>query len=735
MTALLPALCSHGVVSLRKILFFFLLVCVRFFSAASTVQIPVSGLETAGGEMTLIDFEWSDDWFFSKPATEYNHNLARIACVFSENAYCDYFLERPHDSLTLSYKAVGADISSLEYHYDVDYSAPIMGNNQAAFSFATKTVRNSSEERTLVFVIIRGTPLNANEWISNINVSDTTKTAEAFHEGFFKSAQQIHNALVYYLLKRAVDPDSCCFLIAGHSRGAALANLVGALLANEGLFSAERIYDYTFAAPNVSSSEKTSDHKYDFIWNIVNAEDIVPSVPPCRGENWKYKKYGHVLTTVNFWNMDENTYINDYLPRVNEYYNKFLKRDFYPFKLGTYLASMIARLLTGMCKEVGSYYDSGLKLREKAEGLFWKVFPENAEESIPLEDDAPGKKKGTKRLVEKIQASLNKSTNGLLDYASNAFVDMHACEAYLSWLLVLDENELYSDVGSSAVIIEKSYECAVLNSHGEVMARIIDGILQMKSVKAPIGASIAFGKTVIYFPSNADFTVIIYKDSIVPSIIPTTIEHYDSAGYLIESCETKRLYPSRFVAYKFHAGFVTLREDKISAEKIYGLELFELVRAGKLKQAQRFRVQPEFSVDVNNGIFGGFHLGCRNIFGTILVGKALTKFDDGIFVALGIGRESNFYGHIMLNTEFFSKYVYSTASKVGKSAYVPALRFAFLVKPFRRLEFFSAVTFDAHIQGFNDGAFSSNVQSSFWGTWRWNDDFELVPALSFGVKF
>ena len=689
-----------------------------------------------GEGAVYVDVSWSDDWFVSVPATSYNHNLARVACVLAENAYCDVPGENPHDSLTVSYKSLGADVSSIEYHYDIDYSAPILGNNQAAFSFATKKIRSWAAEKTLVFVVIRGTPLNANEWISNVNISDTTKTAEAIHEGFFNAAQQIHNSLVYYLLKHSIDPDSCCFLVAGHSRGAALANLLGAIMADEGFFDTDCIYDYTFAAPNVSIAEKTVSPAYDFIWNIVNAEDIVPCVPPCRGDSWQYRKFGNTLTMVNYWNTDVQTYMEDYLPRMNSYYTQFLKRDFYPFKLGTYLPSMVTRLLTGMCKDVGAYYSSALKLREKAESLFWKVFPDNPNVyESPLDDSAEPKGRGNKSLVEKILERLNKSTNGLFDYASNAFVDMHACEAYLSWLLALGEDELYSEVGSSAIVIEKSYECAVFNSRGDVMARIIDGILQVKSVKAPIGASIAFGKTVIYFPANADFTVVIYKDSIVPTVIPTIIEHYDSAGHLLETCETKRLYPAWFVAYKFQAGLVTECNDEIDAEKISGMELLDLVRTGNLRQAQKFRVQPELSINVSTGVFGGFHFGCRNIFGSILAGKTLTKWDDGIFVALGVGHESNFYGHIMLDSEFFAKYVYSTNSEVANSAFVPALRFSFLVKPFHRMEFFSAVTFDALIDGFNDGAFSSDIHNRLLGTIEFSDDFKIVPALSFGVKF
>ncbi|MBP5283834.1 MAG: hypothetical protein J6Y93_04130 [Treponema sp.] len=48
---------------------------------------------------------------------------------------------------------------------------------------------------------MRGTPLNSNEWISNINLSDRTADESPVHEGFSLSAVQIYSDLFAYLLK------------------------------------------------------------------------------------------------------------------------------------------------------------------------------------------------------------------------------------------------------------------------------------------------------------------------------------------------------------------------------------------------------------------------------------------------------------------------------------------------------------------------------------------------------
>ena len=123
-----------------------------------------------------------------------------------------------------------------------------------------------------------------------------------------------------------------------------MANILGAKLDDEGVITGERLFVYTFAAPNVSQEEKTSNPKYNFIWNIINAEDIVPSVPPNRN-NWKWKKYGQTKVIVNYWNSNPEKYLDDYLPRMNQYFKQMLLRNYAPFKNGPFVQIQISRLL------------------------------------------------------------------------------------------------------------------------------------------------------------------------------------------------------------------------------------------------------------------------------------------------------------------------------------------------------------------------------------------------------
>jgi excinuclease ABC subunit A len=132
---------------------------------------------------------------------------------------------------------------------------------------------------------------------------------------------------------------------------------LGAILYDEQEITSSKIFVYTFASPNVSQDMRTFDEKYNFIWNIVNAEDAVPSVPPNRG-NWQWKKFGQTRYIVNYWNCGSQKYISDYLPRMNEYYKKLLFREYAPFKTGPFLPIQASRVLTGVFNDIRELYSN-----------------------------------------------------------------------------------------------------------------------------------------------------------------------------------------------------------------------------------------------------------------------------------------------------------------------------------------------------------------------------------------
>ena len=76
------------------------------------------------------------------------------------------------------------------------------------------------------------------------------------------------------------DADEKVILITGHSRGAAIANILGTFFEASDGFSS---YTYTFATPNTTTDKNASSYKT--IFNIKNADDLIPYLPI---ETWAF---------------------------------------------------------------------------------------------------------------------------------------------------------------------------------------------------------------------------------------------------------------------------------------------------------------------------------------------------------------------------------------------------------------------------------------------------------------
>lgn len=737
----------------KKNIFVFSIFCLtKLIVAAETVILPINSEETGFETPVEIPFEWNEHWFGGNSPSVYNHGLAKISAALSEVSYVNLKTDPDLNQLKNVYKKLGVPEKNMEFHYQLDYKAPGLEKDQAAFSIASKEINSAKGKRTLIFLTIRGTPYSAPEWISNVNVADSTHEPTLIHEGFFRTQTLIQKALIYYLLKRKIDPDTTYFLITGHSRGAALSNLLGAQLADQGYFDTENIYVYTFAAPNVSQQEKVSDPKYNFIWNIINPEDIVPTVPlkiNNKKKEWNYGKFGQSKVFANYWNTNPEIYTNEYIPKVNKYFSQIMHREYYPFKTGTYIPSLVTRLLSSLYPTVNDYYDAPISLREQAEKIFYKIYPEeseNTENSAQEEQNLEPEKntqteKETKKdrgLFATIGKSINKSTGGFLDYSEFAFFDMHCCSNYLSWLLALDETRAFSDEKSSRLVIHGAYECAIFDCHGNMVLKIADGIPKIKSIKIPILAVPFPTGTVIGFPSSQSYSVVIYKDSILPTPIPLKIEHYDAEGYVTEICPKKYVYPHKGIAYTFIVGKETLGQEKISAVKNNSKITKTLVKAGKLKQQDVFRIMPEVSVDTDGLFEGGIRVGSRRVHGSVLTGQSLSDLGKSINLNFGIGHEETLISRTLLDFSINGKFLWAFSDIENgdhRFNFVPEARISLEFKPLRRFSAFISGVFDFHIEDFNDTAFYNEVRDNNFGTISFSNSVDLHPSVRFGLRF
>ncbi|MBP5250951.1 MAG: hypothetical protein J6Z17_00895, partial [Treponema sp.] len=434
----------------------------------------------------------------------------------------------------------------------------------------------------------------------------------------------------------------------------------------------------------------------------------------------------------SYWTVTPGLYEKEYLPKINSWFNKFCARDYYPFKIGTFIPSIITRGLTGFYETVDGYYASRLRVSKKIEGLFWKLFPARGKE-LDVDEESGS----ASRLFDKLAATFNEQTNGLLDYSAFAFSDMHSCKTYLSFMLSFDEKTVFSDLGSSQIVLRGNYDCAVFNSKGDVVVRVLDGILQFSSIRVPVGAMYVPGVTVIGLPANDDFTVVISNDSLLPTIISVAVEHYDSASYLVESFHRINMYPHRGMVYTFSAGKITLSQTEVNDKKIRSKPARRLADAGGLNPGDVFRIQPEinFNSDFNFGY--GMRFGTRKLYAGFLLGHSVTDLGQSVDLSLGGGHQESLYGGIMFDMEAYSKITcaLSKPEEVSRFNLVPELRLSLVYKPFHRVQFFAGGVFDFKIKDFNTGAFVSDVRSKNLGTIEINDKVSIVPSINVGLRF
>ena len=697
--------------------------CISFLTfpvAARSLKVNVVPFG-ASTPVVPVEIFWEESWLRTLPPGTYQHGIARMACLLADIAYADL----KTGCLAGAYDALGVAPEDMEFHYDVDYDDPEWGNDQCAFSFAKKD--------DLLFIIIRGTPIGANEWISNLNVNDEGRSEPVLHEGFRKAALQLRRALDEYVDSHKIDVRQAHVLITGHSRGAAVANLLAAQFAEEDFFAPGNVYAYTFAAPNVTTSENAHTPLYNFIWNIVNAEDIVPTVPLNRG-GWHFQKYGNSKVLANAWNTDELLFDETCLPAVNDIFSSIMERDYYPFMTGPFIPIQVTTILTIVNKDVETYYKGVRGLHGKGAGLFQKLFPESSDEGEDGEKKHP--------LFEKIISFINAKGDGVYDYMVFAFNDMHTCETYLSFLLALPEETAFSSLGCSQLVVGGTGEGAVLDKDGSLLLRFADGRIDFSSLAAstsPLFArDMGMKKIVIGLPANADFDFYLTNESLLPSALTVMVEHYDAEGILVGTEEAHTIYSRKGEFYSWCVGSMTVLEDLDSPSRLTGSERRILLSQADILKALPLYFDLELHLDTDFNLSYGIHGGTNIFYGTFLFSSGLSKLGKFLTFTPGFGTQQELASPFLLDFEALAKctWVLANTEKEHSLSLVPSLRLSLSLKPIRRFRIFAAGAFDFAIRGFNDAAFDDDVREKQLSKYRFfSEDVHLVPELQFGIRF
>ena len=313
-------------------------------------------------------FRWSDT-FLTNRCDVYQQDLAGPLSALASSVYgFRMFMD------VRSLYALGFAPENMYRRYgrDIDYGSPVYGRNQVGFTIAAKRVFLDGAFRDVLFVVVRGT-FGRDEWLSNMNACDSwgmgTNRVESaiprLHEGFRLAADAVEEALLGYVASNRVRLATAKVVVTGHSRGAAVANILGARLDDYASSPSgsplseirrENIYVYTYATPNTvrAADGVEQSGRYGNIFNIINPEDIVPRVPIVR---WDYRRFGRDLNLycyddLSLWGV---WYDGAYC-RMKESFREITGYEWWHMPLGTNSTAAIPSFLGAMAPTVGALY-------------------------------------------------------------------------------------------------------------------------------------------------------------------------------------------------------------------------------------------------------------------------------------------------------------------------------------------------------------------------------------------
>ena len=226
-----------------------------------------------GGTKTECEnYFWYNPGMFFLNSGELNPSLAKMSVALASMAY-------DHTRITKALERMGFNVLDTLATYQRQLT--LDDCDHVAFAVGVRDLEDkvTGETYKVYCVPIRGTAANA-EWFSNFNVGRT-----GVHDGFQRAADEVYAFLQQTFLTDGAERR--IVLLTGHSRGAAVSNIIaGTLSTQETFVTKEHVFAYNFACPSFS---KWADAGLTNIFNFNNPGDIIPKLP--LGE-WGYRRNG-----------------------------------------------------------------------------------------------------------------------------------------------------------------------------------------------------------------------------------------------------------------------------------------------------------------------------------------------------------------------------------------------------------------------------------------------------------
>ena len=245
---------------------FCMLVCILLFPKETFAE-ESNYITVTYAKNINSGFLYSDDMMLTN-ANDLSTDIAKMAMGLANVAYSEKAVKQCLSDM--EYSLLGGDT----YNYTKN-TYTYTNNDYVDYSIGYKQYKGYN----IYLVVIKGTGTNY-DWFSNFNLGKGD-----YHQGFKLAADGVLNTI-----NNKVKTSNNIFLVTGHSRGAAVANIVAAELTADGsLASSDHIFGYTYACPAVKIGADTS---YKNIRNYNNPGDAVPELPL---EAWGYERYGETI--------------------------------------------------------------------------------------------------------------------------------------------------------------------------------------------------------------------------------------------------------------------------------------------------------------------------------------------------------------------------------------------------------------------------------------------------------
>ena len=455
------------------------------------------------GVNSNVNISWDDQWF-DNPSSTYMHDLAIASMALSGASYVENSKGTPSsDAVKKALTGLGFDSDTLK-SCNYDYPLSEDDNDVVSYTFARKKVHINTGTYDLIAVVVKGTSGNE-EWYSNFNIG-INKT----HRGFTLAKDGLMKSLRDYISDLGIQGTSTKILVTGHSRGAAVANLVAAELCDASYAAKANVYAYTFATPAVTTDSRRSEGHYNNIFNIVSGEDFVTQVPL---KKWNYGRYGIdlLLPSRSYYGSGYTRVFN----KMSSKYSALVGKEFEAYPNGTQAVRNVCDNVYKLAPTVTKYYTEYYFAGNGYLGIFLSpcdYFHEIARVVIYGDTD---------HILSITADSLSRYLPVTLFFVNNHMIHgrifaAHGMASYYSWLTTCTPEELFGSTNKEsakwfkALTVACPVDVYVYDEAGDLVASVVNDIV----VEGELAVSVEDGAKLIDIPSDQNYSVkIVATDS------------------------------------------------------------------------------------------------------------------------------------------------------------------------------------------------------------------------------